>query len=88
MTDVFPHSWLPSMYIWEKLMPDSHKVMHIIHMIPSNVRPYQTLATQSPVGSSLRNYTQTGTIISSEQTFHLLYICDTRSDTAFNLQAV
>lgn len=75
------------MYMWEKL-PDGHKVMHIIHVIPSNVRPYQTSAIRSPVGSSLRNCTEMGTIISSEQIFHHLYICDTRSDMAFNLQAV
>lgn len=73
--------------MWEKL-PDTDKVIHITHVIPNNERPYQTSATQSPVGSSLRNCTEIGTIISSEQTFHHLYICDTRSDMALNLQAV
>lgn len=59
-------------HMWEKL-PDAHKVMHIIHVIPSNVSSSKTSATQSPVGSSLRNCTEIGTIISSEQIF-IIYI--------------
>lgn len=57
--------------MWEKLLPDAHKV---IRMILRSVWPYQTSARQSPVGSSLRNCRETGTIISSEQIFHHLYI--------------
>lgn len=62
------------LYMWEKLLPDAHKVIHIIRMILRNVWPYQISATQSPVGSSLRNCTETGTVIFSEQIFHHLYI--------------
>lgn len=76
------------MNVWEKLLPNAGRVMHIIHVIPSNAKRYQTSATQSPVGNSFRNCTETVTIISSEQIFHHLCICDTRSDTILNLQAV
>lgn len=88
MTSTFSYWWLPVTNVWEKLLPNAGKDMHIIHMIPSNAKPYQTLATLSPVGNSFRNCTEIGTIISSEHIFHHLYICDTRSDTILNLQAV